>query len=334
MDKKLFNTYEFAEQFENGVSRHQLISFLEENEIDETLLSDIFADIGKTDTLLEFFGITPKGTIAIKGSADYKNTQAGINDEMKKMHSMYFPKKTPKPVEYPSQTQHAASSAQHATPSHEDAIAKAKANYEATLNDHNLGNGSYAEVEEAKKKLDALTKQHTASTATTQHATTVAKPAETAAQHTNTAQEVHSGTTPEHHEGIIDKVKGAYNTIKQSASEHLGHLTKWASENPGSATAAGVAGAAGAALAGYAAYKHFKNKRQMKNLHNEAHAAAMKNINATHPHMSNALSSKVSDHIKQVINNNKGNFKKDFNKSKDELVKHFGSNEYKSSLIH
>lgn len=136
----------------------------------------------------------------------------------------------------------------------------------------------------------------------------------------------------DHADGIWEKIKGGYHTIKKAAGEHLEAAKKYAMEHPGVAGAA-AAGAAVAGLAAYAGYKHLKNKKALASAHEDAHKAAMDSISKTHGHLSGAAAAHIHNDIHNVINSNKEMFKKDPRKSKEQLINHFGSDEYKNHLV-
>lgn len=140
------------------------------------------------------------------------------------------------------------------------------------------------------------------------------------------------GGGEDHTDGIWEKIKGGYHTIKKAAGEHLDAAKKYAMEHPGVAGAA-AAGAAVAGLAAYAGYKHLKNKKALASAHEDAHKAAMDSISKTHGHLSGAAAAHIHNDIHNVINSNKEMFKKDPRKSKEQLINHFGSDEYKKHLI-
>lgn len=339
MDVRKKNTYEVLDMIEkNLISESDIIYYIENDYLDNQLLEDVM------DTMFSEASIKELNDKISDLSNDVKSHQEVLKSLPYPDRALYM-KHNFAPVlkEKYKLTKELKGK--------EEEIKSAERNLEASKNDYNMGNGSAADVEEAQKRLDFIKSKHNGVETPKQTETKVEttktvepvkhEPVKTEApKQTETKVETNNNghtETPktsngEHAEGIWEKIKSGYHSIKQSAGEHLAHAKQYAMEHPGIAGAA-AAGATLAGLAAYAGYKHLKNKKALTSAHEGAHKAAMDSISKTHGHLAGAAAAHIHNDIRNVINSNREMFKKDPRKSKEQLVNHFGSDEYKKHLI-
>lgn len=342
MDVRKKNTYEVLDMIEkNLISESDIIYYIENGYLDNQLLEDVM------DTMFSEASIKELNDKISDLSNDVKSHQEVLKSLPYPDRALYM-KHNFAPV-----LKEKYKLTKELVRKNEE-IRSAERNLEAAKEGHSLGYGSAADVEEAQKRLDSIKSKHNGvetpkQTETKVETTKSAEPVKHEPVKTEAPKQVETKTeapkqtetghteTPktsndEHADGIWEKIKGGYHTIKKAAGEHLETAKKYAMEHPGIAGAA-AAGAAVAGLAAYAGYKHLKNKKALASAHEDAHKAAMDSISKTHGHLSGAAAAHIHNDIHNVINSNREMFKKDPRKSKEQLVNHFGSDEYKKHLI-
>lgn len=335
MDVRKKNTYEVLDMIEkNLISESDIIYYIENGYLDNQLLEDVM------DTMFSEASIKELNDKISDLSNDVKSHQEVLKSLPYPDRALYMKHNfVPVLKEKYKLTKELKGK--------NEEIRSAERNLEASKNDYNMGNGSASDVEEAQKRLDSIKSLHNSPSKVenpkhdtskiiepkTETKAVAPKQTETKVETNNNGHtETPKTSNDEHADGIWEKIKSGYQSIKQSAGEHLAHAKQYAMEHPGIAGAA-AAGAAVAGLAAYAGYKHLKNKKALASAHEDAHKAAMDSISKTHGHLSGAAAAHIHNDIHNVINSNKEMFKKDPRKSKEQLINHFGSDEYKKHLV-
>ena len=335
MDVRKKNTYEVLDMIEkNLISESDIIYYIENDYLDNQLLEDVMDTMFSESSIKELKDKIPDLENDIKSHHEILKSLPYADKASYMKHNFI-------PVLKEKNKLHAELEAK------EEEIRSAEKNLEAAKNDYTMGNGSAADVEEAQKRLDFIKSLHNSPSKVenpkhdtskitepkTETKAVAPKQTETKVETNNNGHtETPKTGNDEHAEGIWEKFKSGYHSIKQSAGEHLAHAKQYAMEHPGIAGAA-AAGAALAGLAAYAGYKHLKNKKALTSAHEGAHKAAMDSISKTHGHLAGAAAAHIHNDIRNVINSNREMFKKDPRKSREQLVNHFGSDEYKKHLI-